>query len=79
MNKVIQQSNILLEALQNEDEKGELCGDWALHNLIYSISDDKIYNIDLEGFITYYPLPEWANLEKITLWIDKLKHIYSND
>ena len=79
INRVIQQSNILLAALQNEDERGELCGDWALHNLIYSISDDKIYNIDLEGFITYYPLPEWANLEKITSWIEKLKHIYSND
>ena len=68
----------MLEALQDAESSGELCGDWALHNLIYSIEDDKIYNVDLEGFMTYDPLPKWANLEKIASWIDKLKHIYSN-
>ena len=78
LGKITQQCEILLEALQDAESKGELCGDWALHNLIYSIEYDKIYNVDLEGFMTYDPLPEWANLEKIASWIDKLKHIYSN-
>jgi len=75
LEKITQQCEILLEALQDAESKGELCGDWALHNLIYSTSDDKIYNIDLEGFMTYDPLPEWANLTEITTWLGKLKHI----
>ena len=73
---VLLQCGILLKALQEAESSGELCGDWALHNLIYSIEDDKIYNVDLEGFMTYDPLPEWANLEKIISWIDNLKHKY---
>ena len=79
MNKVIQQSEVLLNALEDAKSSGELCGDWALHNLIYSIDKDIIYNIDLEGLMTYDPLPEWANLEKIVSWFDNLKHIYSNN
>jgi hypothetical protein len=72
LGKIKQQCEILLEALQDAESKGELCGDWALHNLIYSTKDDKIYNIDLEGFMTYDPLPDWANLPKITQWIQVL-------
>jgi|SaaInlV_150m_DNA_5_1039734.scaffolds.fasta_scaffold04140_4 hypothetical protein len=35
-----------------------LIGDWFLHNLIYDINENKIVNIDLEGFYTYkYPSP----------------------
>ena len=79
LEKITQQCEILLDALQDADLKGELCGDWALHNLIYSHNDDIIYNIDLEGFMTYDPLPEWANLTEITTWLEKLKHISSND
>ena len=79
MNKVMQQCKVLLNALEDAKSSGELCGDWALHNLIYSIDEDIIYNIDLEGLMTYDPLPEWANLEKIASWIDNLKHIYSNN
>lgn len=74
LNKIIVQCDILLRALQEADMKGELCGDWALHNLVYSINDDVIYNVDLEGFMTYDPLPEWANLKVITEWLRKLKH-----
>ena len=36
-----------------DDNKKNLTGDWDLHNLVYSIEDDKIYNIDIEGFFTY--------------------------
>jgi len=49
----------------------KLSGDWALHNLIYSIEDDKIYNIDLEGFFSCEtPLPNWGNIKKINEWLD---------
>lgn len=69
LEKLIQQCKILIEALQDAELRGELCGDWALHNLVYSISYEKIFNIDLEGFMTYDPIPEWANLTKIIQWI----------
>ena len=59
----------LILALKEADSEGELIGDWALHNLIYSTQENCIFNIDLEGFITYNPLPEWANLDHILTWI----------
>ena len=65
LHKIKQQCEILVEALQNAKLKNELLGDWALHNLIYSLNDGKIYNIDLEGFVTYDPLPDWVNLLEI--------------
>ena len=65
LSKITQQCEILVEALQNAKLENELCGDWALHNLIYSLDDEKIYNIDLEGFVTYDPLPDWVNLLEI--------------
>ena len=71
-NKIKNQCEILLNALQDAESVDELCGDWALHNLIYSVSDDRIYNIDLEGFMTYDPLPGWANLTEIKNWIKAL-------
>jgi len=59
----------LILALKEADSAGELSGDWALHNLIYSPQENCIFNIDLEGFITYNPLPEWANMDHIVAWI----------
>jgi hypothetical protein len=59
----------LILALREADSAGELSGDWALHNLIYSPQENCIFNIDLEGFITYNPLPEWANMDHIVAWI----------
>ena len=72
LEKITQQCEILLDALQDAELKGELCGDWALHNLIYSPNDDIIYNIDLEGFMTYDPLPEWAGFDKIRDWFNNI-------
>ena len=72
LEKITQQREVLLDALQDAEIKGELCGDWALHNLIYSTNDDKIYNIDLEGFLTYDPLPEWAGFDKIRDWFNNI-------
>lgn len=62
----------LIADLTIADSNGKLIGDWALHNLIYSPSDNRIYNIDLEGFMTYNPIPEWANLNKIKLWLNQI-------
>ena len=39
--------------LNNYVITNKLSGDWALHNLIYCLDTNKIYNIDLEGFYTY--------------------------
>ena len=41
------------EKLNNYVKTSKLSGDWALHNLIYCLDTNKIYNIDLEGFYTY--------------------------
>ncbi|MDC1419654.1 hypothetical protein N8653_02915 [Euryarchaeota archaeon] len=70
--RIKRQCEDLITSLNTTQSNGDLFGDWALHNLIYSVDDDIIYNIDLEGFITYRPIPEWAGLEKITLWINSL-------
>lgn len=68
--KIKIQCEQLMLALKETNSAGELLGDWALHNLIYSPLEDCIFNIDLEGFITYNPLPEWAGLEQIHTWIE---------
>jgi hypothetical protein len=60
----------LIIALIKADTAGEFIGDWALHNLIYSPTENCIFNIDLEGFITYNPLPKWTDLEQIIGWIE---------
>ena len=39
--------------LNNYVKTNKLSGDWALHNLIYCLDTNKIYNVDLEGFYTY--------------------------
>ena len=72
LDKIRLQSIKLIIDLTKADANNELIGDWALHNLIYSPDDDIIYNIDLEGFMTYDPLPEWANLGKIKDWFDSI-------
>ena len=61
--------------------KNKLSGDWALHNLIYDINDDKIYNVDLEGFFSCPSLPSWGNINFINKWLqdcdNKLNEIIS--
>lgn len=39
--------------LNNYVKTNKLSGDWALHNLIYCLDTNKIYNVDLEGFYIY--------------------------
>ena len=38
-------------------------GDWGMHNLIYSPTHIRIFNINLKGFYAYPLLPEWGNAE----------------
>ena len=68
-----QQCDILINALEIADIQNKLFGDWALHNLIFSFENKCIINVDIEGFLTYNPLPDWANLEVIKNWINSLK------
>jgi len=65
-NQIMKLQNILSNNFKN------ISGDWALHNLIYSIDDDKIYNVDMEGFYTNKRLPEWGNIEKINMWFNNI-------
>jgi len=63
INNMISKIDELMKCL-NQNCKN-IGGDWALHNLIYSVEENKIYNVDIEGFYTYYVLPWWANIDKI--------------
>ncbi len=69
--KIRIQAKRLFEILKEENDKNALNGDWALHNLIYSRDEDKIYNVDLEGFIRYNPLPSWCGMNEISLWFEE--------
>ena len=70
-NEIVKIRNAILK-LKNilNKNKRKLSGDWVLHNLIYSINDDKIYNIDLEGFFSYPSVPSWGNINFINKWLD---------
>ena len=68
--KIKKQVRILIKDL--DDNKEGLTGDWGLQNLVYSIKDDKIYNIDNEGFFTYKKI-KYKNLYK--RWMEGLKNI----
>jgi hypothetical protein len=68
--KVLEECEVLLANLKKADSVKSLIGDWALHNLIFSSRHNRIFNVDLEGFLTYNPLPEWANYDVIRTWID---------
>lgn len=48
----------------------KITGDWALHNLIYSVKYDKVFNIDIEGFFSYQKLPDWGQISIINKWLD---------
>jgi hypothetical protein len=50
----------------------KITGDWALHNLIYSVKYDKVFNVDIEGFFTYQKLPDWGQISDINRWLDQV-------
>lgn len=51
---ILRKLNLLINDLHQYSKKNSLRGDWFLHNLIYEPLNKKIYNVDLEGFYTYY-------------------------
>lgn len=67
-----QQCELLIKNLVVAWSRDCLYGDWALHNLVFSLENQCIMNIDLEGFLTYNPLPEWANIGIILQWIKEI-------
>ena len=76
INSIIDIRNKLKECVKTE----KLCGDWALHNLIYCVDTNKIYNVDFEGFFTYPLINNNGNCD--IKYIDKrfdklLETIYS--
>ena len=62
----------LLNCLAKANEEDDLFGDWATHNLVYSFELNSIFNIDLEGFMTYRPLPVWADYNAIERWLNSI-------
>ena len=52
--EILKELLLLENELYRYSKSYSLRGDWFLHNLIYDISRNQIYNIDLEGFYTYY-------------------------
>jgi len=67
---ILTQCQVLIANLEKTAFCGELYGDWALHNLVFSFEFQRIMNIDLEGFLIYNPLPEWANFSVIKGWMN---------
>jgi hypothetical protein len=74
---IITETERLLSILLLVSADNELTGDWALHNLIFSLSHKRIMNVDLEGFVTYNPIPVWADIEIITEWIRSIQRLRS--
>ena len=70
---ILAQCQVLIDNLEKTDLCGELYGDWALHNLVFSFKFQCIMNIDLEGFLLYDPLPEWANFNVIKGWLNDVQ------
>lgn len=68
-NKLI---SLLKEFLNDLNKSQNLSGDWGLHNIIYDINDNRLYNIDLEGFFSYQKLPGWGSLNKVNKWINEI-------
>lgn len=68
-NSILRACEIFIERITDSNSKGNLTGDWALHNLVYSLKYERIVNIDLEGFLFYDPIPQWANCDLIVSWV----------
>ena len=70
--KIKIQIKTLQKNLNKYNELNILGGDWALHNLLYSIKDNIIYNVDLEGFFSYQTLTNFGNIDKINKWLNNI-------
>lgn len=68
-------NNLLKRFLEDLNNLDKVSGDWALHNIIYDSNNNKLYNIDLEGFFSfqeYKQLYGWGDLKSINNWINNL-------
>ena len=68
----LDECKVLLMQLSKANEDGNFFGDWAMHNLVFSFELKRVMNIDLEGFLTYYPLPEWASFSVVEKWLNEV-------
>jgi len=66
--KINEQINVLKTDLAKH--KNCINGDWDVHNLIYSIHDNIIYNVDLEGFYNA-PMGKKGCMVNNISWINK--------
>ena len=60
---ILKQSFILEHSL-NLHKNLSLRGDWFLHNMIYNEQNNIIYNVDLEGFYSYFGKSAMCDLKK---------------
>lgn len=68
----LDECKVLIQQLSKADEGGNFFGDWAMHNLVFSFELKRVINIDLEGFLTYHPLPKWANFSVVEKWLNEV-------
>ena len=61
---IIRGLSLLMIKLHQYSRNNSLRGDWFLHNLMYQPTTNKIYNVDLEGFFTYYGDNPMCDLKK---------------
>ena len=71
---ILEQCELLIQNLALIDSQNDLFGDWALHNLVFSLEYQCIMNVDLEGFLTYDPLPNWADFKVVETWLNQFKN-----
>jgi len=69
VNSILLASELFINRITDSNSQGNLTGDWALHNLVYSLKYERIVNIDLEGFLFYDPIPHWADCDLIVSWV----------
>ena len=80
LNKIIDKIKECKNDLKIYKKENKLFGDWNTSNLLYNIDDNRLYNIDYEGFALYSKEQEDSDefFDKI---IEKLnsKQLFSND
>lgn len=69
---ILSECHVLLGNIISTNSNKTLTGDWALHNLVYSLKYKRVINVDLEGFLFYDPLPEWVDVGMIKGWFNSI-------
>ena len=63
-------NELIISLKKYKKEYGYITGDWSLHDLVYSTKENRIINVDLEGFYTYnrkdiYPSSAYTQLTEL--------------